>query len=39
MHSEKAKDDERPSLASTLIQDAGRHNLTEKENSWLAGTM
>ncbi|PBK94399.1 cytochrome P450 [Armillaria gallica] len=34
-----AKDDERPSLASTLIQDAGRHNLTEKENSWLAGTI
>ncbi|PBK94480.1 cytochrome P450 [Armillaria gallica] len=34
-----AKGDERPSLASTLIQDAGRHNLTEKENSWLAATM
>ncbi|SJL10290.1 related to O-methylsterigmatocystin oxidoreductase [Armillaria ostoyae] len=34
-----AKGDERPSLASTLIQDAGRHDLTERENSWLAGTM
>ncbi|KAK0226846.1 cytochrome P450 [Armillaria nabsnona] len=34
-----AKGDERPSLASTLIQDAGRHNLTDKENSWLAGNM
>ncbi|PBK94425.1 cytochrome P450 [Armillaria gallica] len=34
-----AKGRERPSLASTLIQDAGSNNLTEKENSWLAGAM
>ncbi len=39
MRFEKAKGDERPSLASTLIQDAGRHDLTDRENSWLAGTM
>ncbi|THH19397.1 hypothetical protein EW146_g1752 [Bondarzewia mesenterica] len=34
-----AQGDDRPSLAATLIEDAGRHGLSERENSWLAATM
>ncbi|KAG7451645.1 cytochrome P450 [Guyanagaster necrorhizus] len=34
-----AKGEESPSFAATLAQAAGRHGLTEHENSWLAGTM
>ncbi|KAK0205295.1 cytochrome P450 [Desarmillaria ectypa] len=34
-----AKGDERPSFAATLVQDARRHGLTERESSWLAGAM
>ncbi|THU84658.1 cytochrome P450 [Dendrothele bispora CBS 962.96] len=33
------KGDECFSLAATLVKDAGRNNLTERENAWLAGTM
>lgn len=31
--------EDRPSLCASLIEDAGRHGLSEKENAWLAGTM
>ncbi|KAI0052742.1 cytochrome P450 [Auriscalpium vulgare] len=34
-----AKGDEHPSLSATLIRESGRHGLTNRENSWLAGTM
>ncbi|KAI0297641.1 cytochrome P450 [Russula brevipes] len=34
-----AKGDDRPSLGATLIREADRHNLSMRENSWLAGTM
>jgi hypothetical protein len=37
--SAQAKGDERPSLSATLIRDAGRHQLSMRENSWLAATM
>lgn len=33
------KGEARASLAATLIEDAGRNNLTESENAWTAGTM
>jgi hypothetical protein len=38
-HLMQHKGDERPSLTATLIQDAGRHGLSLRENSWLAATM
>ncbi|ETW79561.1 cytochrome P450 CYP2 [Heterobasidion irregulare TC 32-1] len=31
--------EDRPSLCASLIEDAGRHGLSERENAWLAGTM
>ncbi|KAK0498709.1 cytochrome P450 [Armillaria luteobubalina] len=34
-----AKGNNRPSFAATLVESAGRHGLTDRENSWLAGTM
>ncbi|THH03981.1 hypothetical protein EW146_g10300 [Bondarzewia mesenterica] len=34
-----AEGEVRPSLASTLIEDSGRHNLSHHENAWVAGTM
>ncbi|KAI0066978.1 cytochrome P450 [Artomyces pyxidatus] len=34
-----AKGDEHPSLCATLIKDSERHQLSMRENSWLAGTM
>jgi hypothetical protein len=37
--SPQAKGDERPSLSATLIREADRHQLSMRENSWLAGTM
>jgi hypothetical protein len=37
--SAQAKGDERPSLSATLIRDANRHQLSKRENSWLAATM
>ena len=33
------KGDDRPSLSATLIREADRHQLSMRENSWLAGTM
>ncbi len=33
------KGDDRPSLSATLIREADRHQLSTRENSWLAGTM
>ena len=36
---EQAKGDDRPSLSATLIREAERHQLSMRENSWLAGTM
>ncbi len=35
----QAKGDVRPSLCATLIRDADRHQLSNRENSWLAGAM
>jgi hypothetical protein len=35
----QAKGDDRPSLSGTLIREADRHQLSMRENSWLAGTM
>jgi len=35
----QAKGDDRPSLSATLIREADRHQLSMRENSWLAGTM
>ncbi|THH10179.1 hypothetical protein EW146_g8452 [Bondarzewia mesenterica] len=34
-----AKGDERPSLSATLIKEQERHNLSIRENAWLAATM
>ncbi|KAH9065324.1 cytochrome P450 [Lactarius vividus] len=39
VHVNSVKGDDRPSLCATLIRDAGRHQLSNRENSWLAGTM
>ncbi|KAI9443308.1 cytochrome P450 [Lactarius indigo] len=39
VHINSVKGDDRPSLCATLIRDAGRHQLSNRENSWLAGTM
>ncbi|KAH9002678.1 cytochrome P450 [Lactarius hatsudake] len=39
VHVNSVNGDERPSLCATLIRDAGRHNLSNRENSWLAATM
>lgn len=35
----QAKGDERPSFAASLAQTQERHNLSDKECSWLAGTL
>ncbi|KAH9042035.1 cytochrome P450 [Lactarius pseudohatsudake] len=39
VHVNSVNGDDRPSLCATLIRDAGRHNLSNRENSWLAATM
>ncbi|KAN0125466.1 Cytochrome P450 [Lactarius tabidus] len=39
VHINSEKGDDRPSLCATLIRDADRHQLSNRENSWLAGTM
>ncbi|KAF8271997.1 cytochrome P450 [Lactarius quietus] len=39
VHVNSVKGDDRPSLCATLIRDADRHQLSNRENSWLAGTM
>lgn len=35
----KQKGDDRPSLSATLIKEQKRHNLSIRENAWLAATM
>ncbi|KAI9465400.1 cytochrome P450 [Lactarius psammicola] len=39
VHVNSVKGDDRPSLCATLIRDSDRHQLSNRENSWLAGTM
>ncbi|KAI0279216.1 cytochrome P450 [Russula aff. rugulosa BPL654] len=39
VHTNLKKGDDRPSLSATLIREADRHQLSMRENSWLAGTM
>ncbi|KAH9179333.1 cytochrome P450 [Lactarius sanguifluus] len=39
VHVNSVEGDDRPSLCATLIRDAGRHKLSNRENSWLAATM
>ncbi|KAF5355241.1 hypothetical protein D9758_006004 [Tetrapyrgos nigripes] len=34
-----AEGEDRPSLTATLIEDSGRHGLSENENAWVAATM
>lgn len=39
VHARVKKGDDRPSLSATLIKEQERHNLSIRENAWLAATM